>query len=225
VDPPHPGNLPRTHKISRYPLRKPPRGGIPLPRVLLAPRRASAGTSETTAPPVFPLVSPSPSAQSQATILPLVPIKAPPKSPELVAPNINSGEQSPVRGRTNPPPHCPNQPSHHLLHLTKKLYSRSPRHLPHRTATTTIRTRRRLCATVGKPPRSTPSPPKVSNRCSWFPSCIYHLRPSPSATLVSGIWSAVAVPLCKGPICFDFNLSEKLSVNLRDSFVNLKLEL
>jgi hypothetical protein len=56
--------------------------------------------------------------------------------------------------------------------------------------------------------------------CSLFPSCISHLRPSPPAALVAGFWPVVAVPLCKGPNCFDFNLFEKLSVNLRDSSVN-----
>jgi hypothetical protein len=44
------------------------------------------------------LVGPSPAAQAQATILPLVPIKAPPEAPELVAPNPNFGESPPARG-------------------------------------------------------------------------------------------------------------------------------
>jgi hypothetical protein len=42
------------YKISRYRLRKPPCGGIPLPRALLAPRRAPAGASVTTTPRFFP---------------------------------------------------------------------------------------------------------------------------------------------------------------------------
>jgi hypothetical protein len=57
-----------------------------------------------------------------------------------------------------------------------------------------------------------PSPPKASNRCGLFPSCLSHLHPSPPATLFVRIWPTVAVPLCEGPICFDFNLSKKISV-------------
>jgi hypothetical protein len=82
----HPWNLPRAHKISRYPLRKPPRGSILLPRVLLAPRRALADASEAAAPPILPLVSSSPTAWAHATIPSLVPIKAPLEALELVAP-------------------------------------------------------------------------------------------------------------------------------------------
>jgi hypothetical protein len=117
-----------------------------------------------------------------------------------------------AKGHTTPRPHYPKQPFHHLLCLNPRLHSRSPRYLPHRTVAPTIRTRRRLCAIIDRPPRSTPSTPKTSNRCGLFPSCLSHLHPSPAATLVAEFWPAVAVSLCKGPFCFDFNLSEKLFV-------------
>jgi hypothetical protein len=166
---------------------------------------------------VLPLVKPSLAARAQATTPPLEHIKAPPEAPKLIAPNPSSGESPPTRGHTTPPPHYPNQHFHHLLGLTLRLHNRSPHHLPHRTVATTILTWRRLCATLGKPPRSTRSPPKTSNWCNLFPSCISCLHPSPSATLVPGFWPAVAVPLCIGSFFFDFNLSEKLSVKSQGS--------
>jgi hypothetical protein len=130
----------------------------------------------------------------------------------LLLPTSNSGESPPACGHITPPQHYPNQPFHHLLRLNQRLHRRSPCHLPHRTVAPTIRTRRRLCATVDKPPRSTPSSPKASNRCGLFPSCLSRLHPSPPATLVARFWPAAAVPLCKGPFCFDFNLSKKVSI-------------
>jgi hypothetical protein len=161
-------NLPRSDKISRYPLRKPRRHFS---------AAGDAGASKVAAPPVLPLVEPFPAALAQATTPLLAPIKTPPETPKLVAPNTNSGKQSPAREHTTAPPYCPNQPSHHLPRLTPRLHSRSPCHLPRRTVATTIRTRRRLCATIAKPSQSTPSPRKTSNRCGFFPSCLSHFTP------------------------------------------------
>jgi hypothetical protein len=193
------------------PLRKPPCGGIPLPRALLAPRRAPPAPARRLHPRFAPGLA-SPTAQAQATTPPLAPIKAHQRPLSSSPPTCNSGESLPAHGHTTPPPHCPNQPFHQLLRLNPRLHSRSPRHLPHRTVAPTIRTRRRLCATIGRPPRSTPSPPKTSNMCGLFPSYLSLLHPSPPATLVAGFWPAVAISLCKGPFCFDFNLSEKFSI-------------
>jgi hypothetical protein len=109
------------HKTLLFPLRKPPRGGILWPRALLAPRRAPPVTARQTHPQFCTLIAPSPAARAQTAILPLAPIKAPPEALSS-PPQLNYGESPPARGRTTPPPYCPNQPSHHNFRLTPKLH-------------------------------------------------------------------------------------------------------
>jgi hypothetical protein len=107
----HPGKSPLAHKISLFPLKKPPRSGILLPRALLVPRRAPLVTTRQPRPQFCPLVVPSPAARAQAAIFPLAPIKALPEAPQLAGPTSTPAIHHPhmdarLRPRiaqTNPP--------------------------------------------------------------------------------------------------------------------------
>jgi hypothetical protein len=46
---------------------------------------------------------------------------------------------------------------------------------------------RRLCLAVGRPPRTSPTPPKTSRRSPFTPSCFSPSSPPPPATSFAGI--------------------------------------
>jgi hypothetical protein len=163
------------------------------------PRRRQRGSC---APGFGPPGRAFPSSSCQVAIFPLVPIKAPPEAPELAAPNPTPASHhphvdaplGPHIAQTNPP-------------IIFSASGRSPRPLPHRSATTTSN-RRRLCAMPANrlgPPLPYPSP---QTGTVWSSLASPTLVPRK----VAGIWPAATVPLHKGLICFDFNISREIFV-------------
>jgi hypothetical protein len=209
---PTPWRSPAGPQNPALPLRNPPRDGIFLPLALLVPQRASPATARQSRPQNWtPWSCLPPAARAQVAILPLTRIKAPPEAPELAAPNPTPTSRHlhvdvllcPHIAQTNTP--SPSPPHSEAAQLVPTP-SPSLEHRHHHPQPPPA-----LCQS-GEPPWSTTSPPKATIRCGLVPSCLSHPRPSLPATLVAGIWPGAAIPLHKGPNCFNFNISREISI-------------
>jgi hypothetical protein len=87
---------------------------------------------------------------------------------------------------------------------------------------------RRLCLAVGRPTRTSPTPPKTSRRSSSTPSCFSPSSSPPPATSFAGIDGQISFPCSdsgQGPHCKPLNSSRVLSAKFQSFFMDLKPDL